>query len=501
MATHDFRLRQKESTRYATLRDWCAIGFRRKKLVTVSFLGLLLGTFVFSMLWAARYYESSMQILVLQDRSDPAVTSAPIAAIQNNQQVGPNEINSEMALMQGSDLLRQVVVKCGLAKRSGFGDIFLPSDPAKREAIKVEKQAKKLAKKIKVEAEKQADVIDVTYGRVGSPETPACVLDSLGKLYLAKHLQAHRPSGSFEVFAQEAEKYHKALSEVELKLANFGRTEGIVAPDVTRPLVATKLIDAQGQLNQSRAIAAADQRRITNLEEQLKATPSRSVTVETNQDAGILTQQLQAQLLAAELKRTQFATKYDPSYPLMKEAEQEVAQAKSAIEEAQKNRLQSQTTDQDPTYVQLRGDLAKTRADLATQQATIAALGHIIRGLEEQSVSLNQMSVKQQDLIREAKADESNYLLYLAKREQERSSDAMDRGRLSNVALAVAPVVPVLTAYNPWMICALGILFSIFASMAIAFVAEYLDPAFRTPSEVAEVLEIPVLAAVPKQAA
>src|SRR5215475_14512058 len=109
MTTHDFRLRQQESTRYATLRDWCAIGFRRKKLVTVSFLGLLLGTVVFSLFWAARYYESSMQVLVLQDRSDPAVTSAPIAAIQNNQQVSPNDINSEIALMQGPDLLRQVV--------------------------------------------------------------------------------------------------------------------------------------------------------------------------------------------------------------------------------------------------------------------------------------------------------------------------------------------------------------------------------------------------------
>ena len=65
--------------------------------------------------------------------------------------------------------------------------VFCRSDPARRNAIKIEKQAKILEKKIKVEAEKEADVIDVTYGRVGSPEVPACVLSSLSTFYICKN--------------------------------------------------------------------------------------------------------------------------------------------------------------------------------------------------------------------------------------------------------------------------------------------------------------------------
>jgi uncharacterized protein involved in exopolysaccharide biosynthesis len=178
-----------------------------------------------------------------------------------------------------------------------------------------------------------------------------------------------------------------------------------------------------------------------------------------------------------------------------------VDQAKAAIADAQKNHIMTRTTDQDTTYELLRQDLAKTRADLASQQANVAVLSTSIGELRNQTVSLDQKNVKQQDLLREAKANEDNYLLYLAKREQERSSAAMDLGRVANVSLATPPVVPVLPAYSPFMIFALGLLFSIFASVGAAFLAEYFDPSFRTPGEVNEMLRVPVLASIPRQAA
>jgi uncharacterized protein involved in exopolysaccharide biosynthesis len=270
---------------------------------------------------------------------------------------------------------------------------------------------------------------------------------------------------------------------------------------VQRTLVATKLVDTEGLLNQAKASVAGDEQRIANVDQQLKTTAPRMLTQETDQDAGLLLQQLHTELLTAEFKRTQLLMKYDASYPLAAEAEQEVAQAKAAIADAEKSHIASHTTDQDPTYLLLREDLAKTKADLATEQATASALAQSIRSMQLQTVQLDQKSIRQQDLLREAKADESNYLLYLAKREQERSSDAMDRSRIANVSLAVAPTVPLLPANSPLTVLGLGLIFSVFASLGAGFLAEYLDPTFRTPAEVAEVLHIPVVASVPRQAA
>src|SRR5271156_211991 len=253
MTERDFRFRQMESSRYATLRDWASIGFRRRRLILTTFCGLVLGTILFTVFWAARYYESTMQIFVIQDRTDPQISSAQNAAVPNAQTVTPDVINSEIALLQEPDILRRVAASCGLQNKSSVTDMFLPSDPARRNAIKIEKQAKILANKIKVEAEKQADVIDVTYGRVGSPEVPACVLSNLSTLYFEKHAQTHRPSGLFSVFADQTDKYRHALEDSEKQLIAFGPTEGVVAPDVERTLVATKLVDTEGLLNLAKA--------------------------------------------------------------------------------------------------------------------------------------------------------------------------------------------------------------------------------------------------------
>jgi uncharacterized protein involved in exopolysaccharide biosynthesis len=504
MENKEFREHPATYTRFTTLRDWFAVGFRRRRLILTSFAGLLLGTVLFTVFWAARYYESSMQILVLQDRIDPSVTTAASAIMQNNNQLlSPDQINSEMALLKGPDTLRQVARACGLSRRSSFTDFLLPNDPEKREALKTEKAARKLATALNknIEVEKQADVIDVTYGTTGDPETPACVLSNLVKFYLEKHLETRRPAGSLDVFETATDEYHRSLEAAQLRLSNFAKTWGIGAPDIQLPAVAKQFADTQALLQQAQQAVIADKSRIRDDEDHLKTMSPRMLTKEDNAAAGLLIQQVGAQLLQAQQKRAELRMKFDPDYPLVKEADEEVAQAQTALEAAQKMDFRAQTTDTDPTYELLREDLAKTRADLATQQASVTTLSQAVQKIKNQTVDLNQQLIAQQDLQREVKANEDGYLLYRHKRDQERSSDALDAKRVANVSLAVAPTVPILPAYNPLMVFVLGLLFSLIVSIGLGFVAEYLDPSFQTPAEVANVLQLPVLASFPKQAA
>jgi uncharacterized protein involved in exopolysaccharide biosynthesis len=233
----------------------------------------------------------------------------------------------------------------------------------------------------------------------------------------------------------------------------------------------------------------------------MEATPTRSPTQEVSSSADVLLQQMETNLLAAQLKRTQLLLKYEPSYPLVQEADQEIAQTQAAIAAAQKTQYVNHTTDRDPAYELLREDIAKTKVDLASQDATAVALERSIQSMQRQMVDLDGKAVKQADLIREAKANESNYLLYLAKREQERTSDALDTRRIANVVIAVPPAVPALPAHNPWLVMVIGFFLAVFMSVAAGFTAEFLDPSFRTPTEVSELLKLPVLASVPRQAA
>ena len=107
--------------------------------------------------------------------------------------------------------------------------------------------------------------------------------------------------------------------------------------------------------------------------------------------------------------------------------------------------------------------------------------------------------MRQAELLREAKANESNYLLYLNKREQERTSDALDQKRFANVAISVPAYVPVLPARSPFKVGLLGVFFAV-PGFGAGYVAEFMDPSFRTPDEVADVLNISVVTSFPRQA-
>jgi uncharacterized protein involved in exopolysaccharide biosynthesis len=193
--------------------------------------------------------------------------------------------------------------------------------------------------------------------------------------------------------------------------------------------------------------------------------------------------------------------KYDPSYPLVKEIEEEIAQTKTAIASAEEAKYVNKTTDRDPTFEYLRQDQAKTEADLASEEAAASALVNTIHSMQLEMVSLDLKAVKQSKLLRDVKANESNYLLYLNKREQERTSDALDNKRIANVAIAVPAEVPVLPAHSPLSIMFAGFWVALLAGIGAGYLAELMDPSFRTPAEVAEFLNISVVTSVPRQAA
>jgi uncharacterized protein involved in exopolysaccharide biosynthesis len=494
-------VRSEESMPSFTMRDLLAPVFRHRKQVLAAFSAVFVLCLLVAWIWAAQYYVSRMQVVVQQSRTDPAISAGQSAAITSYKPVTTDEVSSEVALLQGPDMLRQITDTCGLGETPSVMDVFLPSDPAQRRAIKKEHAAATLAKAIKVEAVTTSDVIEVKYGNMGDPGTPACVLQNLSKLYLQKHVQLQRPAGSSDFFAQEADKYQKTLADSEARLVDFGKEQGVAAPDLLRTDLAQQTAATISSLHGAEDSVAADESRIEKVKKQMAVTPERSKTAEMTNSSELLLQNLQATLLAAQNKRTDLASKYDASYPLVREADEEIAKTQAAIADAEQARYVNQTTDRDPTYELLREELVRSEADLAAHKATVVALNNNVHSMQNEMVSLDAQAVKQAALLRDVKANENTYMLYLNKRDQERTSDALDRLRVANVAIAVPPNTPLLPAHSPVLISIIGFILALCAAVAAGYIAEYLDPSFRTPAEVAETLEIPVLAAVPRQAA
>lgn len=482
-----------------TLRDLLAPLFRRKRMVALTFCGVLLGSAVGAFLVSAQH-QASMEILVHQERLEPLVTPESTQSAGSAIPVTDSQVNSEVELLKSPDLLEQVVLANHLQEIERKSLLSRVIYGKQSDAWYVARAVDHLNSKLNTKMVTKTSMIQVTYNSL-SPQRAYNVLRTLADKYLEKHLAVHRPQGSSVFFSSQAEKYGQALQQSEARLAEFSKKSGDAAPDLEKAAMAQQVVNSVAAFHETQQRISAEKQRIADQEARLGSTPNRSLTQQVTDSAQSLLQKLQGDLLTAEIKKTELTAKYDPSYPLVQEADQEIAQTKAAIASAETLQYVHQTTDRDPGYELIREDIIKTRADLAAHQALAATLGNSIRSLQTQMVELDQRALKQADLARDVRTNEASYLLYVSKREQELTSDALDEKRIANVAIAVPPVLPILPWISPILIMAIGVVLATFASTAAAFVAEYLNPSLRTPAEVLEVLRIPVLASVPKQTA
>jgi uncharacterized protein involved in exopolysaccharide biosynthesis len=480
-----------------TARDLVALLFRRRRLMLLCFIPTFLG--VVLMLWlTGSKYDAQMKILVKRERVDPVVTTeANATKIASSGVITEEEINSEVALIKSEDLLRTVVTRCGLDQPAEHFWTplirkWIPSTPA----MKVANAGRRLAADLKVEPMKKSDLIQINYSS-SRPELSAQVLNTLGELYLAKHTAVHRPHGEYEFFHHQAEQYRTALGKAESELAAFGQ-QGSVAPQVERDILMQKAGDIEARLGETQTAIVATTARMREIESQLAVTPTRVNTQVKRGDNAQLMEKLKSTLLTLELKRTELASKFEPSYRPIQEVDAQIAQTRAAIAAEDKAPVNEDTTDQNPTYQWLQSELAKGKTELPNLQAYAVGLSRTAKSYREKVLALDSKAYVQQDLLRTVKAEEQNYLLYLQKREEARISDELDNKRIFNVVIAESPIVPAIPTHSPWMGLLIGGFFSAMVSVGAAFTADYLDASFRTPDEVQQYLDIPVLAAIPK---
>jgi uncharacterized protein involved in exopolysaccharide biosynthesis len=100
----------------------------------------------------------------------------------------------------------------------------------------------------------------------------------------------------------------------------------------------------------------------------------------------------------------------------------------------------------------------------------------------------------EQELLREIKVDEDNYLLYSRKREEARIGQAMDQQKIANVAIADAPLPPALPLPRLNASVAATYLLSIVFIFIGATVAGNARRTFYTPWELESATGMPVLA-------
>jgi len=469
-----------------TPRDLAATLFRRPRLVAASFGFVLLATMLFVVLSAR--YESHFKVLLRRGRFDPIVSSQPASAMDfTRPDITEEELNSEVELLSDEDLLKQVVKMAGL----------VPADtPDFERPAEIEHAVRKLSRRLDVEALKKSNLIQVSY-KDTDPERAARILSALSTLYVRRHTNLQRPSGEIQFFDQQTAESEKRLRQSEAELVHFTRARGVVSAAMERDIALQKLGEADAAYRQVDQDRVETERRIASLGEQLKSFPSRSVTLKRWADNPEVLEKMKTHLLELQLKRTELLTRFEPSYRLVQEVEQKIAETRAEIAAEALTPVRDETTDKDPNYEWARMEMEKDQVlwdGLRARQSDAAVQVAALRKVAQQMQS---DSVDQQDLMRAVKADEDNYLLYLHKREEARIGDALDERRILNVAIVEAPVAAALAVHSLLLYFLLAFGLAMAFSVGIAFTSEYFDPTIRTPDEAYGLLEVPVLAWLP----
>ena len=433
-----------------------------------------------------------MKVLLTRGRLDPAVSPMPTPSPAfEHDEITEEELNSEVELLHDQELLRQVVLDTGLGQKTWISAITF-QNPEQR----TENAVRRLADKLVVQPVRKSRLISVSYSS-SNAQLSAAVLRSLGQGYLAKHAANVRPSGQQLFFEQQVNQSRIVLDEAQGDLITFSRKQGVVSAGLERDLTLQKLSDAMaGELGLEEAIAEVGAR-LRVLETNVRDLPQRRVVEVKNADNPQLEEKLKSRLLELELQRTALVTKFQPSYRLVQEVDEQIAQTKSAIETEQVKPLRDETTQDDPEFDWAHSERLKAEVELRGLAEKREVAREQISGYRAAAEKLEASAVAQQDIEQQLKAAEEKYLLYSNKREEARIGDALDRNGLLNVAIAQpprAPALPVWSFFAATCFCFIG---ACGFSTGIVFVTDYFAPSFRTPTEVFEILGSPVLASLP----
>ena len=479
-----------------TVRDVLAVLFRQRRPAVGFFLMVMAATLAYWLMAPA--YQAHMTVLLRRERVDPAVTAESKEPLQLSRvEVSEEDLNSEVALLQDESLLRKVVEANGL-ERSGFlGWLGLSTNDQPHRIARGERA---LAQRVKVEPIRKSNLITVEYDS-GDPAKAAAVLSSLASFYTEMHAEVHRPTGQSSFFAQESSESRNRLKTAENKLLEFTQNEGVVAGAVERDTELQRASELESSYRQTRVAHAEIEKRISALKTTLSSLPPRSTTTIKAADNPELFQVMKARLLELELKRTELLKLYEPSYRLVRELDEQIAQAKEAIEVETQSPLREETTEKDPNYEWAKAELEKAQVEETALRAREARTDWELSQAWARAQHLGESAIHQEDLLRNLKTAEETYLLYARKSEEARIGDALDERGILNVTIVEPPRAPVLPKRAGWVVMLAGLMAASGISTGVAFAADALDPALRTPDDVLACLEVPVLASLPREVA
>ncbi|MBV8099507.1 MAG: hypothetical protein JOZ31_10150 [Verrucomicrobia bacterium] len=412
------------------LHDILFMLFRHKrKILTLTVTGLLAaGVFYFA---SPPAYESEAKLLVRYVMERSAVDGLE-SQIKTPTPENHTLINSEVEILNSTDLIRQVAEAIGVSRFAAGS----PSEATTQKAVEA------IAKDLDVTVVKDTNIISVAF-RSSDPTLPMPVVQEVVKRYFDKHLAVHRSTGAFDFVRQETANLKQQLAQTEAELKQAKESAGIISLAEAKTDIATEIGKTQQELDGDVADLAAQQARVKDLQKSL-ALPAAQANVAPGQPVtGDVLEKYKSvvgRLSGLQKAENDLLLKYTPENPMVKAKAAQVAD------------LERQRSDLEKTYPALvdtaaaasvtgaaQPNVAGERAILAGLESKVTALQNRMSTLEARAKVISDAAPKIEELERKAQVEETNYRASETSLEKAQIDETLDPSRMPNISIVQAP--------------------------------------------------------------
>ena len=505
--------------RLMSLRDVAQILCRRRWII----LGILLPTVIVAVvgsLLSTPIYRASAKILLKQDRFGLVHVASEVSRPLLRQQVGEQDMNSEIELLKSHALLEAVVDLHQLDQRAPCSplqpharwmtvirDKFCrvrhltwwktPPENTPARSHKLRQDAvNELSNHLDVIPIETSNLIRVSYEDRDSALAARIVTDLIEQ-FRTKHVQLNQSDGAYTLYRNEAKTLRDSLVRSEEQLKTLRNQAGIIDLDKQKTLNLTKLAEFEAALRTVEADIASTREEIKRLKAQLSKLPRR-IASETRLVQNSALDNLKASMMSLEVTRSRLKEKFTPDHQQLREVESQIREGKRILGEESSTQVKEQSTQLNPLYETLQQAHLQAQTTLGGLLARQQVLQQHVSDYHQLSQHLDRMSFELAPLKREAELKAKAYLSYVKKEEEARLSNAMDQHRMVNIDIAEPTyILPDPISPRRKLNVLIALLVGTITGLVMAFVADFSDHTFKTRNEIEKQLGLPWLASIP----
>jgi protein involved in polysaccharide export with SLBB domain len=218
---------------------------------------------------------------------------------------------------------------------------------------------------------------------------------------------------AFLVMQEQLRAYKEKLQESERNVEDFQQAHGIVSLEAQIDLLLGQRDQLDGSLKKARNQAKGFQEKLDWVQGQIRDVEKEIPLSSTISEAGAIGA-AKNQLLGLQLKERQLLTKYTESSPFIRALHEEMEVIEQFIAEQDKKKG-SETSGKNPVYHEMEMVLFRTKANLVSAEAQSTVIDEQIAAVDKELERLRGLRPGLEELRRQVKADEKNYLDYLTK--------------------------------------------------------------------------------------